>query len=157
METEVWPNLLAECQRRRIPVVLANARLSARSAKGYARVGGFARETFARFTLIAAQAQPDAQRFIDLGAPPERVKITGSIKFDLHLPASLREQAEVLRRFWSCGRPVWVAASTHEGEEELLLGVQPRFGPACPMPCWSWSRGTRIGSRLWPPWYSGRG
>jgi 3-deoxy-D-manno-octulosonic-acid transferase len=124
METEVWPNLLAECQRRGIPVVLANARLSARSAKGYARVGGFARETFARFTLIAAQAQPDAQRFIDLGAPPDRVKITGSIKFDLHLPASLREQADVLRRFWSCGRPVWLAASTHEGEEELLLGVQ---------------------------------
>ena len=54
METEVWPNLLAECQRRRTPVVLANARLSARSAKGYARVGGFARETFARFTLMAA-------------------------------------------------------------------------------------------------------
>lgn len=132
METEVWPNLLAECERRGIPVVLANARLSARSARGYARVGAFARETFARFTLIAAQAQADAQRFTDLGAPPERVQITGSIKFDLHLPASLREQAEVLRRQWSCGRPVWVAASTHEGEEQLLVAVHAQVRAVLP-------------------------
>jgi 3-deoxy-D-manno-octulosonic-acid transferase len=123
METEVWPNLLAACEGRGIPVILANARLSQRSARGYARLGGFARETFARFTLIAAQAQADAERFIELGAPPGRVQVTGSIKFDLHLPASLREQAEVMRRLWGCERPVWVAASTHEGEEEQLLAV----------------------------------
>jgi 3-deoxy-D-manno-octulosonic-acid transferase len=123
METEVWPNLLAACEGRGIPVILANARLSQRSARGYTRLGGFARETFARFTLIAAQAQADAARFIELGAPTERVKVTGSIKFDLHLPASLREQAEVMRRLWGCERPVWVAASTHEGEEEQLLAV----------------------------------
>jgi 3-deoxy-D-manno-octulosonic-acid transferase len=123
VETEVWPNLLAACEGRGIPVILANARLSQRSARGYARLGGFARETFARFTLIAAQAQADAARFIELGAPTERVKVTGSIKFDLHLPASLREQAEVMRRLWGCERPVWVAASTHEGEEEQLLAV----------------------------------
>ena len=156
METEIWPNMLAECQRRGIPVVLANARLSARSAKGYARVGGFARETFARFTLIAAQAQPDAQRFIDLGAPPERVKITGSIKFDLRLPASLQDQAEVMRRFWSCGRPVWVAASTHEGEEEPLLGVQRQIR-AQPAPCPAGPGPAAPGSvrPAWPPWYTG--
>jgi len=123
METEVWPNLLAACQDRTIPVVLANARLSQRSASGYARLGAFARETFSRFTVIAAQAQADAARFVQLGAPPERVQVTGSIKFDLHLPASLREQAEVMRRLWGCERPVWVAASTHDGEEELLLTV----------------------------------
>ncbi len=126
METEVWPNILRACERRGIPVVLANARLSQRSAGGYARLGGFARETFARFTLIAAQAQADAARFIELGAPPERVQVTGSIKFDLHLPASLREQAEVMRRLWGTERPVWVAASTHEGEEEQLLAVHRR-------------------------------
>jgi 3-deoxy-D-manno-octulosonic-acid transferase len=123
METEVWPNLLAMCEDRGIPVVLANARLSQRSARGYARLGHFARATFARFTLIAAQAQADAVRFIDVGVPSERVQVTGSIKFDLHLPASLREQAEVIRRLWGAERPVWVAASTHEGEEEKLLRV----------------------------------
>jgi len=126
METEVWPNMLRACEGRAIPVVLANARLSRRSAKGYARLGGFARQTFRRFTVIAAQAQADATRFLELGAPPERVQVTGSIKFDLHLPASLREQAEVMRRLWGAGRPVWVAASTHEGEEEQLLAVHRR-------------------------------
>jgi 3-deoxy-D-manno-octulosonic-acid transferase len=79
--------------------------------------------TFGRFTLIAAQAQADAARFIELGAQARRVQVTGSIKFDLHLPASLREQAEVMRRLWGSERPVWVAASTHEGEEEQLLAV----------------------------------
>ena len=126
METEVWPNMLRACERRGIPVILANARLSQRSAQGYARLGGFARETFARFTVIAAQAQADATRFMELGAPPDRVQVTGSIKFDLHLPASLREQAEVMRRLWGSERPVWVAASTHEGEEEQLLAVHRR-------------------------------
>jgi 3-deoxy-D-manno-octulosonic-acid transferase len=126
METEVWPNMLRACERRGIPVILANARLSQRSAQGYARLGGFARETFARFAVIAAQAQADATRFMELGAPPDRVQVTGSIKFDLHLPASLREQAEVMRRLWGSERPVWVAASTHEGEEEQLLAVHRR-------------------------------
>jgi 3-deoxy-D-manno-octulosonic-acid transferase len=123
METEVWPNLLAACAGRGIPVILANARLSQRSARGYLKLGAFARETFGRFTVIAAQAQADAARFVELGAPRERVQVTGSIKFDLRLPASLREQAEVLRRLWGPERPVWVAASTHEGEEEQLLAV----------------------------------
>jgi 3-deoxy-D-manno-octulosonic-acid transferase len=126
METEVWPNMLRACERRGIPVILANARLSQRSARGYARLGGFARETFARFTVIAAQAQADAARFMELGAPSGRVQVTGSIKFDLHLPGSLREQAEVMRRLWGPERPVWVAASTHEGEEEQLLAAHRR-------------------------------
>jgi 3-deoxy-D-manno-octulosonic-acid transferase len=132
METEVWPNILAACERRAIPVILANARLSQRSALGYARLGGFTRATFSRFALIAAQAQTDAARFVELGAPPKRVKVTGSIKFDLHLPASLREQAEVMRRLWGSERPVWVAASTHEGEEERLLAVHRQVRAALP-------------------------
>jgi 3-deoxy-D-manno-octulosonic-acid transferase len=123
METEVWPNMLRACERRGIPVILANARLSQRSARGYTRLGRFARQTFARFTIIAAQAQADAARFVAIGVPPAKVRVTGSIKFDVHLPASLREQAEVTRRNWGSERPVWVAASTHEGEEEQLLAV----------------------------------
>lgn len=127
METEVWPNLLAECERRGLPVLLVNARLSMRSARGYRRVQPLARESMRRFALIAAQTPADAERFIALGVDPARVTVTGSIKFDLQLPASLMDRAEAMRRTWGCNRPVWVAASTHEGEEELLLQAHGRL------------------------------
>jgi 3-deoxy-D-manno-octulosonic-acid transferase len=123
METEIWPNMLRACQERGVPVILANARLSARSARGYARIGGFTRETFARLSAIAAQSTQDAERFAALGVPHERIRVTGSIKFDVRLPGSLLDQAEVMRRVWGTERPVWVAASTHEGEEEQVLAA----------------------------------
>jgi 3-deoxy-D-manno-octulosonic-acid transferase len=123
METEIWPNMLRACEKRGIPVVLANARLSARSAQGYARLGKFTRETLGRLAAIAAQSAADAARFRALGAPAEKVQVTGSIKFDVRRPGSLIEQAEALRRVWDIRRPVWVAASTHEGEEELVLAA----------------------------------
>ncbi|EXJ15784.1 3-deoxy-D-manno-octulosonic-acid transferase [Imhoffiella purpurea] len=126
METEIWPNLLAACEQRAIPVVLANARLSERSAHGYARVAELSRETLERFSRIAVQSRGDAERFMALGAAPERVRVTGSIKFDLRQPASQRDCAEALRRLWG-QRPVWVAASTHEGEESMLLQAHRRL------------------------------
>lgn len=122
IETEIWPNLLAACQKKGIQSILANARLSQRSARGYARLGRFARTTFSSISLVAAQAPTDAERFHELGVPGGRVQVTGSIKFDIQLPASLHEKAEVLRREWG-GRPVWVAASTHEGEDEIIVRV----------------------------------
>jgi 3-deoxy-D-manno-octulosonic-acid transferase len=121
VETEIWPNLLAECQRQGVHTLLANARLSARSARRYARLGAFTSETFGRLDRIAAQTHTDAQRFIGLGVPTERVKVTGSIKFDVDLPASVQEQAQALRQSLGPGRPVWVAASTHEGEDGAVL------------------------------------
>jgi 3-deoxy-D-manno-octulosonic-acid transferase len=127
METEIWPNTLAACSTRGIPVILANARLSERSARGYRRLAQLTRETVRRFDLIAAQAEPDARRFISLGAAPERVQVTGSIKFDVRQAASLLAQAEAMRRFWDGDRPVWVAASTHEGEDEPVLAVHRRI------------------------------
>ncbi len=122
METEIWPNLLKICQENGVDTVLANARLSEGSARGYGRLGGFTRDTFGRIGLVAAQAPGDAERFLALGANPDRVRVTGSIKFDIRLPASLQEQAEVMRRQWA-GRPVWVAASTHEGEDEQVIAA----------------------------------
>lgn len=121
METEIWPNMLSACQVRGIPVILANARLSERSARGYSKLGDFTRDTFSRFTAIAAQSSKDADRFRALGVPSERVQITGSIKFDIRLPGSMLDQAEAMRRAWGSQRPVWVAASTREGEEEQVL------------------------------------
>lgn len=126
METEIWPNTLKVCARRGIPVILANARLSERSARGYAQIAGLIRPTLARFSMIAAQTDADAQRFIALGADPQRVQVTGSIKFDLRQSASLVAQTQEIRRVWGERRTVWVAASTHEGEEGPLLEAHRR-------------------------------
>ena len=121
METEVWPNLLAESSLRGIPTLLANARMSEKSAKGYASLGKLAKETFSYIDQVAAQSEDDAQRFIDLGVHPDRVQVIGSLKFEVKLPASLLEQAEVLRRAVCSSRPAWVAASTRDGEEKAVL------------------------------------
>lgn len=121
METEIWPNTLDLCARRGIPAILANARLSARSARGYARLAGLTRRTFACFDRIAAQSESDAGRFVDLGADPARITVTGSVKFDLRQTPDLAGLTGSLRRLWGAERPVWVAASTHEGEERQVL------------------------------------
>jgi 3-deoxy-D-manno-octulosonic-acid transferase len=126
VETEIWPNLLACCAARGIPTLLANGRLSARSARGYARLDGFARETFGAIGAVAAQTEVDAERFVALGAAAGRVRVTGSMKFDMAIRGSVKEKAEVLRRDWGTDRPVWAAASTHEGEEEAVLEAHRR-------------------------------
>lgn len=121
METELWPNLFHQCAEKRVPLVVANARLSERSARGYRRFGPLTRQMLARVHLIAAQSPADAERFMALGVPPDRLRVTGNVKFDVRMPASLQEQAQVLRRGWGVDRNVWIAASTHDGEEELVL------------------------------------
>lgn len=121
LETEIWPNLYRTCNRQSIPVVLINARLSEKSIKGYQLLSGLTRTTLEQVTLIATQSREYADRFISMGAPPERVVITGNIKFDINIPPSIREQGEVVRRNFSVNRPVWIAASTHEGEDEIIL------------------------------------
>ena len=132
METELWPNTQRLCAERAIPVVLANARLSERSARGYSRFPGVVGPMLGRIGAIAAQGPRDAERFLALGVPRERVQVTGSLKFDVPLPASLREQAEALRRQWGVDRSVWVAASTHEGEEKRILDAFDRLLQHCP-------------------------
>ncbi|MEO8401169.1 MAG: lipid IV(A) 3-deoxy-D-manno-octulosonic acid transferase [Gammaproteobacteria bacterium] len=123
METELWPNLFAAAKRRRIPLVVTNARLSEKSAKGYRRVKSLAREMFTAITVLAAQGQSDADRFIDLGMPASRVKVTGSLKFDLELPADLETKGKILREALKDMRPIWIAASTHPGEDEIILAA----------------------------------
>ena len=121
METELWPNLLCACQLRGIGVILANARLSANSAAGYQRIAGLMRPILENLTAVAAQTEVDAARFIDLGAPPTKVHVTGSIKFDTRLPNNFSEKTQQLRHQWGKDRAVWIAASTHEGEEVAVL------------------------------------
>ncbi|MBX8572947.1 lipid IV(A) 3-deoxy-D-manno-octulosonic acid transferase [Pseudomonas cichorii] len=124
METELWPNHIHQCARRNIPVVLANARLSERSARGYARFAGLTRPMLAAMSWFAVQTEAEARRFRDLGARPECVAVTGSIKFDLSIDPQLPEQAAQLREQWQATqRPVWIAASTHAGEDESILAA----------------------------------
>lgn len=130
METELWPNLFRACARRGIPVLVLNARLSERSFRRYRRFAALSRGTLADIRHLAAQGERDARRFLDLGMTAERLSVCGSIKFDLYLPPSLREQAEVLRRAFGVERPVWIAASTHEGEEMQVLEAFRRIRAA---------------------------
>src|SRR5215510_2554952 len=117
METEVWPNLIAACAAKDIPVVLANARMSEKSARGYARVASLTRPAFASLAAVCAQSTADAERLRALGA--KRVQVHGNLKFDVTPNA----QQLAAGRAWraALGRPVLLLASTREGEEELLL------------------------------------
>lgn len=121
LETELWPNIFHQCSQRAIPVVVANARMSESSMRGYLRFPKLTGSTLAQVSLIAAQSRSDARRLRRMGADEQRVEITGSIKFEIKLPASMLEAAESLRRSLGGQRPVWIAASTHEGEEDQVL------------------------------------
>lgn len=127
METELWPNLLAACRRRRIPVMLANARLSPRSARRYARLPALTALTMKALAAIGAQTAADAARLTQLGA--RRVTVTGNIKFDIAPPAPMLALGATLRERIGRARPVVLAASTREGEEALLLDAFARHAP----------------------------
>ncbi|VVN10176.1 3-deoxy-D-manno-octulosonic acid transferase [Pseudomonas fluorescens] len=128
METELWPNHIHQCAKRGIPVALANARLSERSAQGYGRFRKLTGPMLAEMSLFAVQTEAEAQRFRDLGARAETVEVTGSIKFDLTIDPQLLEQAAALRGQWQAQeRPVWIAASTHDGEDEVVLAAHRRL------------------------------
>jgi 3-deoxy-D-manno-octulosonic-acid transferase len=123
METELWPNLFSECARMGVPLVLANARLSAKSVSRYRRFGSLFRGVFSATTLVAAQTVEDAVRFSAIGARPDRTHVTGNVKFDQDVgPAALEEGRALRSRFFS-GRPTWIAGSTHAGEEEQVLSA----------------------------------
>ena len=123
VETEIWPNLLMSAKDHSVPVALVNARLSAHSARGYARLGGLTTQALNNFDLIACQSKSDFRRFRKIGADPAKMQVVGSIKFDIDLAArrvqleEIRDQlGEVIR-----SRPLWAAASTHPGEEQLVI------------------------------------
>lgn len=123
METEIWPNLVRGARQSGVPVVLANARLSPKSARGYGRVAALTREALADLAAIGAQSAADAQRLRELGA--HSVEVTGNLKFDISPPPDIRDRAHALRKLWG-ERCVFLAASTREGEEELLLDALER-------------------------------
>ena len=121
METEIWPNVYRGCGVRRVPLVLVSARISPRSIRGYRRLLPLIRETLSHGIIIAAQTPSDAERFLSLGASPRRTHVTGSIKFDIEVPTDVIATGRSMRGDLLGERAVWIAASTHEGEEKLLL------------------------------------
>lgn len=121
IETELWPNLLHEARRAGTPTLIASARVSARSARIYQRLPGLLRAALAANVWVAAQSPADAQRFLALGVPAQRVSVAGNIKFDRAAPAELMRRGAQLRARYAAGRPVWVAGSTHAGEERIVL------------------------------------
>jgi 3-deoxy-D-manno-octulosonic-acid transferase len=132
METELWPNLIHACSRREVPVVLANARLSARSARGYKRFAGLTRPMLRQLELVAAQSEEDAQRFIDAGAKAADVRVTGSLKFIVEVDYSAPLAAGVFDVINDSERLVVIAASTRAGEEEKVLTAFERVLSAHP-------------------------
>ncbi|MSQ66621.1 MAG: 3-deoxy-D-manno-octulosonic acid transferase [Gammaproteobacteria bacterium] len=121
IETELWPNVLHQCTQQHTPVVLVNGRMSERSARRYRYLGQLVHGMLAQLTMVAAQTLADAERLRHLGVPRSRLAVTGSLKFDVHLPASIFEEGAAIRRELGVSRPVLVAGSTREGEEIILL------------------------------------
>lgn len=121
IETELWPNLIRQLFLRNIPFIVANARLSARSARRYGKVKPRLQGMWSHISLIAAQDHISGKRYLDLGFAKEKLCLTGNIKYDLVVTNELREKVKALRHLWGEDRPIWIAASTHEGEEEIIL------------------------------------
>lgn len=121
LETELWPNLYRGCGRRRIPIVIASARVSERSARRYRNFAALTRAVFAGDVRVAAQSQGDAERFVAIGSSPARTSVGGNLKYDFALPDGVMGRGAALRARYAPGRPLWVAGSTHAGEEARLL------------------------------------
>jgi 3-deoxy-D-manno-octulosonic-acid transferase len=129
MEREIWPNLFRACAARRIPILIASARISDRSGRRHVRLAGLFRDALARDVTIAAQTEADAERFRAIGIPAAAVHVTGNIKFDLEVPQDVRRAGAHIRAEFA-HRPVWVAGSTHEREEDIVLDAHERVRSA---------------------------
>ena len=127
MESELWPNHTGTGARRGVPIFLINGRLSSRSAKWYRRLGWLFRRVFGELTLVCAQSQEDADSFSALGVPPERVRVTGNLKYDASMPHADVQKVDPVQLLKQIGvspaQPILVAGSTHPGEEEILFDV----------------------------------
>jgi 3-deoxy-D-manno-octulosonic-acid transferase len=169
METELWPSLLFGCHDRQVPVYILNARLSARSLRGYGVLRPLIASTLRTVRKVAAQSGDDASRFVQLGALPEQVRDVGNLKFDIPVPDNVHEVVAGFRQQLTPGRRVWIAASTHEDEEGPVLAIHARLRQRWPdlLLLWAprhperfprvaeaaraagWNVGTRRGDR-WP-------
>ncbi|WP_419819840.1 3-deoxy-D-manno-octulosonic acid transferase [Acinetobacter sp.] len=122
VETELWPNLIDQAQQFKVPCILVNARLSEKSAKGYAKVPSLTRPMLQKLDQLLAQDTATQQRFIDLGMPQDKTQVLGSIKFDISAPEQFIHKAQQLQQHWNlANRKIITIASTHAPEEEKLF------------------------------------
>lgn len=169
METELWPSLLFGCHDRKVPVYILNARLSARSLRGYSVLRPLIARMLRTVRRVAAQSGDDAARFVQLGAAPEQVRDVGNLKFDIPVPDTVADIVAGFRGHPAAQRRVWIAASTHEDEEAPVLAIHARLRKRWPdlLLLWAprhperfprvveaardagWKVGTRRGDR-WP-------
>jgi 3-deoxy-D-manno-octulosonic-acid transferase len=121
VETEIWPNLYAACRQKKIPLMIVNARLSNHSTQAYSRIRSLVAETLGNVNTLAVRSNADAERFEHLGARADQIEVVGNIKYDLELNEARILQGQHWHEQWGKERPVWVAASTHAGEDEIIL------------------------------------
>ncbi|MBT8449117.1 MAG: lipid IV(A) 3-deoxy-D-manno-octulosonic acid transferase [Gammaproteobacteria bacterium] len=126
MEKELWPNMLYYAKQNKTRVVLMNARMSEKSARGYARFSTLTKRMLQSLDAVAVQTAQDAERFIKLGAPEEKLTIVGNIKYDLKIPLEVSQKAAALRKDIQ-ERPIWLAASTHAGEDKILISAHQQL------------------------------
>ena len=132
METELWPNLFAACGNRAIPLFVINARLSEKSMRGYCKLAALVKPMLANIKLIAAQSREDAERFLKIGAMTEQVRVCGNMKFDLEIPEQAIVEGKKLKRTVFVNRNVFIAASTHKGEEAIIIDAYKKIKAAIP-------------------------
>ncbi len=125
IETEIWPNLYAQCYQQQIPVVMVNARLSNKSTQSYLKIKGLVAETLSKVNIIAVRSKTDAERFSQLGAKPNQLQEVGNIKYDISIDQTQKSNAKKYLKVWNKDdqnkRLVYVAASTHKGEDSKIL------------------------------------
>jgi 3-deoxy-D-manno-octulosonic-acid transferase len=135
LETELWPNLLHECANARVPVCIVSARVSERTVRRLSTFVGLLSRTALGNISVAAQTDLDAQRFARLGVLPASISVCGNVKFDQSPDSGQRDRGNALRRHFAPSRPMWVAGSTHAGEELAVLDAHAalvrQFGNAC--------------------------
>ncbi|MBH9739845.1 lipid IV(A) 3-deoxy-D-manno-octulosonic acid transferase [Vibrio navarrensis] len=123
IETELWPNTLATVHKANIPIIVVNARLSEKSQQNYAKVQPLFNLIHPCLSKVLCQSQADADRFAKLGVATEKLSVTGSIKFDIHISDEIKRKGAELRAQLGQDRPIWIAASTHKGEDEQVLAA----------------------------------
>lgn len=123
METELWPNLIAQCASKKIKLLLINGRLSKNSMKSYQKMSALIAPALNRFDKILCQSQDNYENFLQIGATPKRCEVSGNLKFDLSINQATLGKAQQLQQFLPTNRPIWLVASTHEGDEEISLNA----------------------------------
>jgi len=132
METEIWPNLYVACGKQNMPLLLINARLSEKSARGYRKIPSLIRASLAKVSLIAAQTRDDAERFVNIGARADAVEVLGNMKFDIQIAEETIDEGRRLKSSVFGDRFVWIIASTHKDEEAVFLDSYPELKAKIP-------------------------